>query len=71
MPVIVKERCPQNHPCPSVSLCPVNALTQNGFDAPTLDKDKCIDCGVCVDYCPYQALTSGEEREKDRARSFL
>ena len=27
-------RCPQNHPCPSVRICPVNALKQTGFNAP-------------------------------------
>lgn len=71
MPAVVEERCPQNHPCPCVSLCPVNALTQNGFEAPTIDKDKCVDCGVCEDHCPYQALTGSENQEKDRALSII
>ena len=31
---VKKVRCPQNHPCPSVKICPVGALTQYKFEAP-------------------------------------
>jgi len=55
--LIVKiDRCPQNHPCPSVKICPVKALSQKGFNAPEVDNDKCIKCGKCVSYCPKRAL---------------
>lgn len=54
--VVKKERCPQNHPCPSVGVCPVEALSQVGFDAPIVDMDKCIKCGKCVKFCPMGAL---------------
>ena len=50
-------RCPQNHPCPSVRVCPVEALTQSGYRAPKADMDKCIKCGKCVRYCPMGAIT--------------
>ena len=53
---IIKARCPQNHPCPSVRICPVGALTQNGFEAPTVNHEKCIQCGKCVRFCPMRAL---------------
>ena len=66
MPAVVKERCPQNHPCPCLKLCPVNALSQKGFEAPSVDKERCIECGVCVNSCPYQALTDDEYGEKER-----
>ncbi len=57
MAVIVdKERCPQNHPCPSVRVCPVGALIQKEFDAPTVDESKCINCKKCVRYCPMGAI---------------
>ena len=49
-------RCPQNHPCPSVKVCPVGALSQQGFKAPAVDMDKCIKCGKCVKFCPMRAL---------------
>ena len=55
--VVNKNRCPQNHPCPSVRVCPVGALSQRGFDAPLVDQDKCTHCGKCVKYCPMRALT--------------
>jgi len=55
--IVVKiDRCPQNHPCPSVKVCPVGALSQQGFHAPTVDMNKCIKCGKCVTFCPMRAL---------------
>lgn len=57
MSLMVKvDRCPQNHPCPSVRVCPVGALSQKGYNAPIVDMDKCIKCGKCVKYCPRRAL---------------
>jgi Fe-S-cluster-containing hydrogenase component 2 len=55
--VVNQSRCPQNHPCPSVKVCPVGALSQSGFDAPVANQDKCIPCGKCVKFCPMKALT--------------
>jgi ferredoxin len=52
-----KKRCPQNHPCPAVRVCPVNALTQTGYDVPQIDTAKCIECRKCVRVCPMGALT--------------
>lgn len=54
--VVIKENCPQNHPCPSVRICPVGALKQNGFQAPTVDMEACIRCGKCTRFCPMNAL---------------
>jgi len=57
MAVIVNERrCPQNHRCPAVRVCPVQALEQKGYAAPAVDAEKCIDCGRCVRACPTGAL---------------
>lgn len=55
--IVNKNRCPQNHSCPSVKVCPVDALSQNGFEAPTINLNKCIKCGKCVRFCPMKALT--------------
>jgi ferredoxin len=55
---VIKRNCPQNHACPAVRSCPVGALTQNGFSAPTVDSEKCIDCGACTDVCPRKALVN-------------
>ena len=56
---VSKQRCPQNHPCPSVRVCPVQALSQVGYGAPVADMDKCIKCGKCVRYCPMGAISLG------------
>jgi len=54
--IIRKELCPQNHPCPSVNICPVGALKQEDFKAPTIDLITCITCGKCTSFCPRNAL---------------
>ena len=47
-----EKRCPQNHPCPAVRVCPVEAILQSGFSAPIVNQEVCIDCGKCIRYCP-------------------
>lgn len=54
--VIDERRCPQNHPCPARRICPVGAISQNGFDLPVVDEEKCIKCKKCVMYCPMGAI---------------
>ena len=54
---VVKIRCPQNHPCPSITVCPTGALKQDGFAAPVVDVALCTDCGACAQFCPKNALT--------------
>lgn len=54
--VISEYRCPQNHPCPSVRVCPVGAITQRGYAAPEVDMDLCIKCGKCIRFCPMGAI---------------
>jgi ferredoxin len=53
---IEKNLCPENHRCPAVRVCPVDALIQEGVLAPVVDADKCIDCGDCAQTCPTGAL---------------
>ena len=53
---IIKEKCPQYHKCPAVKVCPVGALSQEEFNAPTINYDKCIACGKCSNFCPKKAL---------------
>ena len=55
------DRCPQNHPCPAVDVCPVQALTQEGYGLPRIDGEGCIDCGDCVAYCPMGAISKQGE----------
>lgn len=51
------DRCPENHPCPSIRVCPVHALRQKGYAAPTVDQSTCTKCGKCVRYCPMGAIS--------------
>jgi len=53
---VIVSRCPQNHPCPSIKVCPVGAIEQSGYKAPTINMDKCIKCGKCAKFCPMRAL---------------
>ena len=53
---IKKNLCPQNHKCPAVEACPEDALSQQGLAAPTVDTEKCIECGKCTEVCPTGAL---------------
>ncbi len=53
---INKYRCPQNHPCPAIRVCKPGALTQEGFKAPVIDEEKCINCYQCIRYCPMGAF---------------
>lgn len=55
--LVNKMRCPQNHPCPSIHVCPVGALTQKGFAAPDVDGEACIQCGKCIRFCPMGAIS--------------
>ena len=53
---VIIEKCPQNHKCPAISVCPVGALSQKDFEAPAVDGEKCIGCGKCSSFCPMKAL---------------
>lgn len=55
--VVNRARCPQNHRCPSIDICPAGALTQSGYSAPVADSEKCTGCGACVNFCPMRALS--------------
>lgn len=59
--VVDKSRCPQNHPCPSIKVCPVGAIKQNGFNAPSIDEEKCIKCRKCAMYCPMGAIQAKQD----------
>ena len=71
MIIIRPELCPQNHPCPTISICPTGAISQKGFAAPTIDNDKCICCCKCARACavfaqaqPFVAVVGASGRGK-------
>ena len=53
MPIVIQEQfCPKNHKCPVMSICPVEAITQdNDYVAPVVDNEKCIECQKCSRAC--------------------
>ena len=63
--IIIEAYCPQNHRCPSVKICPMGALTQDGFFAPKINYDKCVACGKCADFCPKRALVLQDESQEE------
>jgi len=60
---VIENRCPKNHKCPAIEICPVNALTQENFEAPKIDYEKCIRCGRCASFCPKKALVLNDIKE--------
>lgn len=50
--------CPQNHFCPAIRVCPVQAINQKGYQAPTIDQAKCIECKKCIRACPMGVFQS-------------
>jgi ferredoxin len=58
MPLTIdKKFCPQNHRCPLLQVCPVEAISQNGFELPVIDAEKCIECGKCTRHCGMGAVS--------------
>jgi len=56
MITIDKNKCPQNHSCPSIAVCPVGAISQNGFELPIINQELCVECGKCINFCPKRAI---------------
>lgn len=54
--VIDANRCPQNHRCPLIRLCPHGAISQNGFGLPVIDAALCTECGKCARQCGMMAI---------------
>jgi len=52
--------CPQNHRCPAMRMCPVGAISQDGFGLPVVDQEKCIHCKKCLRFCPMQAFVTSD-----------
>ena len=55
-------RCPQNHRCPALSVCPQGAISQkDARSLPNVDAQKCTACGKCIRYCPMGAFAYDKE----------
>lgn len=61
--VLIKRKCPaQNDLCQAIPACPTGAIYYQADDNEPLggkiliDKDRCNDCGTCVQACCGQAI---------------
>jgi len=54
--IINPSACPQNHRCPIIRVCPVGAISQDGYGLPAIDEALCTECGKCTRFCPMQAV---------------
>lgn len=56
MITVDKNRCPQNHKCPAIKVCPVQCISQNNFELPVIDNKACVECKKCIKFCPMGAI---------------
>ncbi|MBC7114025.1 MAG: 4Fe-4S binding protein [Archaeoglobi archaeon] len=49
-------RCPQDHRCPLIAICPAGAIEQRGFSLPEINEEKCKGCLLCARSCPRAAV---------------
>ncbi|HOY31018.1 MAG TPA: 4Fe-4S binding protein [Bacteroidales bacterium] len=57
MPITVnKAKCPQNHRCPLLMVCPAQAISQEGSGLPVINESKCTHCGKCTRFCGMGAV---------------
>ncbi len=54
---IEASKCPQNHVCPVINICPSGAIVQKtDFSAPEIIGEKCAECGLCTNFCGFDAI---------------
>lgn len=68
MPHIIAEPCVGTKDTACVEVCPVDCIHPGPGEGQAeeseqlfIDPDTCIDCGLCVDECPVQAIFSEED----------
>jgi NAD-dependent dihydropyrimidine dehydrogenase PreA subunit len=68
MPHIIAEPCIGTKDTSCVAVCPVDCIHPTKDEAEFddakmlyIDPDTCIDCGLCVDECPVQAIFPEED----------
>ena len=55
--IVNAAKCPQNHRCPSIAVCPRGAISQKDiYSLPAVDEALCILCGKCMQFCPKGAF---------------
>jgi NADH-quinone oxidoreductase subunit F len=44
--------------------CPVDAIPYTPYQVHTIDVDKCVLCGLCIEECSYEAIRKGQKNSK-------
>lgn len=63
---IVTEACVQCKFTDCASACPVDDCFIEGPNFLAIDPEACIDCGVCIDECPVDAIKFEEDDFPDK-----
>ena len=68
MPHVIAEPCVGTKDTACVEVCPVDCIHPTSGEGKFeetkqlfIDPDTCIDCGLCVDECPVQAIFPEED----------
>jgi ferredoxin len=56
MIVVDRNKCPHDHRCPLMDICPEEAISQGDDGYPIIDYTLCIECGICIKRCPLRAI---------------
>ena len=59
-----KHQCMHCTQAACVELCPSNAAQKNEFGFTEIDPKRCIGCGVCEKFCPFEVPRVDEETNK-------
>ena len=72
---VITEACKGVKDSSCVAVCPVDCIhplpEASDFDAEDMlyiDPDVCIDCGLCVDECPVNAIYTEDNLPEEQAR---
>lgn len=69
MTFVVTEKCIRCKYTDCVEVCPVDCFHE-GPNFLVINPEECIDCNLCVDQCPVEAIYSEDELPKDQ-QDFL
>ena len=71
MTYIITEPCVGTRDTACVEVCPVDCIYDGeGWETLLIHPEECIDCGLCVDACPVEAIFA-EDEVPERWRGWI